>query len=75
MTITNYYKLLTKLVPGYWLTHSAHKAFYKELSNALFNHSERLIKPPGPVNIIEDVDIHKAPTEEHGQRPVRLGNK
>ena len=24
---------------------------------------------------MEDADIYKAPAEEHGQRPVRLGNK
>jgi len=74
-TVTNCYKLSTKSVPGYWPTRSAHKAFREELVDALFNHGERLTKPPGPVNTMEDADIHKAPAEEHGQRPVRLGNK
>jgi len=74
-TVTNCYKLSTKLVPGYWPTRSAYKAFREELVDALFNYGERLTKPPGLVNIIEDVDIYKAPAEEYGQRPVRLGNK
>jgi hypothetical protein len=75
MTVTNCYKLSTKSVPGYWPTCSTYKAFCEELVDTLFNHGKRLIKPPGPVNIIEDVDIYKAPAEEYRQRPVRLGNK
>ena len=44
---------------------SRDKAFCKELVNTLFNYSERLIKLPGLVNIIEDADIYKAPVEEY----------
>ena len=74
-TVANCYKLSTKLVPGHWSTCSAHKAFREDLVSALFEYGERLIKPPGLVNIIEDADIHKALVEEHGQRPIWLGNK
>ena len=75
MTVTNYYKLSIKSVLGHWPTYNAHKAFREELVNAVFNYNKRLTKPPSLVNKIEDADIHKAPAEEHGQRPVWLGNK
>ena len=58
MTVTNYYKLSTKSVPGHWPTRSAYKAFYKDLVNALFNYGERLTKPSGPAATMEDKDIH-----------------
>ena len=74
-TVINCYKLSTKSVPGHWPTHNTHKAFCKDLISALFEHSKRLTKPPGPVNTIEDADIYKAPAEEHRQRPIWLSNK
>ena len=69
-TVANYYKFSTKSVPGYWPTYSAYKAFHKDLVSALFKYGKRLTKPPSPSAIMEDKDIHKAPTKEHGQKPI-----
>ena len=71
-TVANYYKLSAKLVPSYQPKRSAYKAFREDLVDALFKHSERLTKPPSPVATMEDKDIHKAPTEDHGQGPIRI---